>query len=146
MSLLSHFSRVRLCATLWSPPSSSLRGNTGVGCHALLQGISPTQGSNLHLLHGRVGSLPLAPPGKPTVTLDFCFLACFRKSLAPLVVHMVKNLPVMQETQVRTLGWEGPLEEEMPTHSSILAWRSLAGYGSWGRKQSDTTECLTRSF
>ena len=49
----------------------------------------------------------------------------------------------MQETQVRSLGWEGPLEKEMPTHSSILAWRSLAGYGSWGRKQSDTTECLT---
>ena len=36
---------------------------------------------------------------------------------------MVKNLPVMQEIQVRSLGWEEPLEEEMVTHSSILAWR-----------------------
>ena len=35
---------------------------------------------------------------------------------------MVKSLPVMQETQVRSLGWENPLEEEMATHSSILAW------------------------
>ena len=35
---------------------------------------------------------------------------------------MVKNLPVMQETQVLSLGWEDPLEEEMATHSSILVW------------------------
>ena len=33
-----------------------------------------------------------------------------------------KNLPAMQETQVRSLGWEDPLEKEMTTHSSILAW------------------------
>ena len=42
--------------------------NTGVGCHALLQGIFPTQRSKqclLHLLHWQVDSLPLAPPGKP---------------------------------------------------------------------------------
>ena len=36
---------------------------------------------------------------------------------------MVKNLSVMQETQVRSLGWEDPLEKSMATHSSILAWR-----------------------
>ena len=39
---------------------------------------------------------------------------------------MVKNLPAMQELQetwVRSMGWEDPLEEEMATHSSILAWR-----------------------
>ena len=36
---------------------------------------------------------------------------------------MVKNLPAMQETQVQSLGWENPLEKEMATHSSILAWR-----------------------
>ena len=36
---------------------------------------------------------------------------------------MVKNLPAMQETQVLSLGWEDPLEKEMATHSSILAWR-----------------------
>ena len=35
---------------------------------------------------------------------------------------MVKNPPAMQETQVRYLGWEDPLEEEMATHSSVLAW------------------------
>ena len=36
---------------------------------------------------------------------------------------MVKNLPAMQETQVRFLDWEDPLEKEMATHSGILAWR-----------------------
>ena len=38
---------------------------------------------------------------------------------------VVKNLPAMQETQVRSLGWEDPLEEEMATHSSILAWKKI---------------------
>ena len=36
---------------------------------------------------------------------------------------MVKHLPTMQETQVRSLGWEDPLEKEMETHSSTLAWK-----------------------
>ena len=36
---------------------------------------------------------------------------------------MVKRLPTMRETQVQSLGWEDPLEKEMATHSSILAWR-----------------------
>ena len=35
----------------------------------------------------------------------------------------VKNLPAVQETWVRSLGWEDPLEKEMATHSSILAWK-----------------------
>ena len=39
-----------------------------------------------------------------------------------LVAQMVKNLPAMQDTQVRSLGQEDPLEKEMATHSSILAW------------------------
>ena len=40
-----------------------------------------------------------------------------------LVARMVRNLPAMQETQVRSLGQEHPLEKGMTTHSSILAWR-----------------------
>ena len=64
---------------------------------------------------------------------------------ASLVAQMVKNLPAMRETWVRFLGWEDPLEKEMATHSSILAWRipwtrSLAGYSSWGCKELDTEE------
>ena len=52
-----------LCA--WDSPGK----NTGVACHVLLQGIFLTQGSNPHLLcllYWQTGSLPLAPPGKPT--------------------------------------------------------------------------------
>ena len=42
---------------------------------------------------------------------------------ASLVAQMVKNLTAMQETRVRSLGWEDPLETEMATHFSTLAWR-----------------------
>ena len=42
---------------------------------------------------------------------------------ASLVAQMVKNPPAMQEIWVQSLGWEDPLEEEMATHSSILAWK-----------------------
>ena len=42
---------------------------------------------------------------------------------ASLVAQTVKNLPAVQEIQVRSLGWEDHLEKEMATHSSILAWR-----------------------
>ena len=41
---------------------------------------------------------------------------------ASLMAQRLKRLPVVQETQVRSLGWEDPLEKEMATHSSILAW------------------------
>ena len=44
-------------------------------------------------------------------------------SWASLVSQTVKNPPAMQETWVRSTGWEDPLEEGMATHSSILAWR-----------------------
>ena len=65
---------------------------------------------------------------------------------------MVKNLPIVQETWVRSLGQEDPLEKEMATLSSILAWRIPSteepdvGYSLWGGKESDTTEQLTLFF
>ena len=40
-----------------------------------------------------------------------------------LVAQMVKHLPTMRETQIRSLGWEDPLEKGMATHSSLLAWK-----------------------
>ena len=42
---------------------------------------------------------------------------------ASLVAQSLKHLPAMQETWVQSLGWEDPLEKEMATHSSILAWK-----------------------
>ena len=64
---------------------------------------------------------------------------------ASLMAQAVKNLHAMQETWVRSLGWEDPLEEGMAIYFSILAWeshgqRSLVGYSSWGSKESDMTE------
>ena len=46
----------------------------------------------------------------------------FDKSTS-LAVHLVKHLPAMQETQVQSMNGEDPLEKEMATHSSILAWK-----------------------
>ena len=58
-------------------------------------------------------------------TQEDCFLASLPvKLVVSLVVQMVKNLPVMQEIRVQSLGQEDPLEKGMATHSSILAWRS----------------------
>ena len=54
-------------------------------------------------------------------------------------------MPAMQETWVQSLDQEDPLEEEMATHSNILAWRmpwteEPDGYSPWGHKELDTTE------
>ena len=67
--------------------------------------------------------------------------------ITSLVVQRLKCLPAMWETWVQSLGWEDPLEKEMATHSSILAWRipwmeELGGLQSMRRKESDTTEQL----
>ena len=84
---------LQLCPTLCDPtdyssptrllyPWDSPGKNTGVGCHALVQGIFPTQGSNLrllYLLHWQAGSLPLAPPGKLRLGPSQIFMSWRRK-------------------------------------------------------------------
>ena len=67
------------------------------------------------------------------------------------MAQMVKNLPAVQETRVWSLGWEDPLEKEMATHSSILAWRiprteEPGGLQSMESQSQDTTEQLTLSL
>ena len=78
--VLSHLSRVRLFVTLWTVAHQALLSmgfsgkNAGVGCHALLQEIFPTQGPDLcllNLLHWQMGSLPLAPPRKPPLLCGY---------------------------------------------------------------------------
>ena len=69
---------------------------------------------------------------------------------ASLVIQMVKNLPAMKETWVRSLGWEDPLEREgQPTPvflpGEFHGQRSLAGYSPWGHKKLDTTGWLTNT-
>ena len=71
--------------------------------------------------------------------------------MASLVAQTIKRPPAMQETRVRSLGWEDPLEKEMATRSSILAWRSPRTEDpdrlqSMGRKEPDTTERLHFHF
>ena len=56
-------------------------------------------------------------------------IACFNKT--SLVAQMVKHLATMQETQVQSLCQEDPLEKEMATYSSILAWKILWTGGAW---------------
>ena len=77
----------------------------------------------------------------------------FQGHLRASQVTVLKNPSAMQETQVRSLGWEDPLEKGMATHCSVLAgiipWTEWPGGtipwtedpSAWGRKESDTTEC-----
>ena len=79
---------------------------------------------------------------------DFRYIILMRASL---MAQMVKNLPAMWETWVRSLGGEDPLEKRMATHSSILAWRILwteepGGLQSVGSHRVDMTEWLTFSL
>ena len=69
----------------------------------------------------------------------------WKECVASLVAQMVRNLPAMWETWVRSLGREDPLEKELATHSSVLAWRipwTEEPGGPWGGRESDTTERL----
>ena len=104
--MLSHFNHVRLCVTLWTiacqaPLSMEFsRKNTWVGCHAFLQGIFPTQGSNnclLCLLHWQVDSLPLAPPGKPYSKIKDIFIFISITSLAVYLWVLNYRLYIISE-------------------------------------------------
>ena len=66
----------------------------------------------------------------------------YLRNMSSLVAQMIKNPPAMQQTQVQSLGLEDPLEKEVATHSSILAWiipwtEEPGSYSLWGRKESD---------
>ena len=72
---------------------------------------------------------PGIEPGSPSFQADALTSKPPEKQISQIlymasqVAQMVKRLPAMRETQVRSLGWEDPLEKEMATHSSILAWK-----------------------
>ena len=78
------------------------------------------------------------------VKITFLRQKRWTKLWASLVAQSIKNLPAMQETQVRLLGSEDSLEKEMATHSSILAWRvpqteESGRLQSMGPQESDMT-------
>ena len=85
---------------------------------SLLQWIFPTQELNWGLLHCRWILYQLNYQGSP----GWHFSHCLYTVRPSLVAQMVKNLPAVRQTQVLFMGWEDPLEKEMATHSSILAW------------------------
>ena len=109
----------KLCLTLCNPMDYSPSKNTGIGCHFLLQGNFPTQGSNLHPLHWQVNSLP-EPPGKP---------GCLcRSSFRPvsLLCASCLDVDVAVRTLAAILGHEETLA--MKTYakdSKIERWRLL---------------------
>ena len=78
-----------------------------------------------------IASIPPATPAPriqyplPGSSYVLALSQLMENSSLPLPLCPVKNLPVMLETWVQSLGWENPLEKEMATHSSILAWRIL---------------------
>ena len=80
----------------------------------------------------------------PQNTVNSSLDVCTLYQGTSLIAQSVKNLPAMQETQVRSLGWEDSLEKEMATHSSILAlrtpWAKEPGrLQSMGSQESDMT-------
>ena len=62
------------------------------------------------------------------------------------MAQLVKNPPAMQESWVRFLGWEDPVEKGMVTHSSVRPGEFRELYSSWGGKESHTTNQLSLSF
>ena len=60
------------------------------------------------------------------------------------MAQKVKNLPAMWETWVQSLGWEDPLEEDIATHSSVLAWRIPTDRGAWWATVHGVTKSRTR--
>ena len=94
--------------------------NTGVGWHALLQGVFPTQGLNPLLLHWQVGTLPLALPGKPQ--LQFSSVAQLCPTLCNPMNRSTPGLPVhhqlLEFTQTHVHQVSDPIQPSHPLSSS----------------------------
>ena len=138
----------QLCLTLFDPMDYSLLGssvhrdspgkNTGVGCYVILQGISPTQGSNSGPLHCRLILYHLSHQGSQRCRRRWCNSwvgkILWRRDRLPTPVFLsfpcgsagresTSNAGDLQKTSVRSLGWENFLEKGKATHSNSLAWR-----------------------
>ena len=114
--LLCCFSRVRLCATTREATTMRSLRSAAKSRPICCSQRKPTQSSED----------PVQPKIKRKKTWD---LVTFRWNLSTFVISQSlvaqtgKRLPKTRETRVRSLGWEDPLEKEMATHSSILAWK-----------------------
>ena len=77
----------------------------------------------LYLFHQFYSTLIYFLPALPHTNSHLIINSLKSVTGASLMAQMVKNLPTMQEIEVRSLGWEDPLEKGMTTHSSILTWK-----------------------
>ena len=127
--------------------------------HSPLQRIFPIWGLNpclLRLLPWQAGSLPPASPGKTKQPINNVIVSGEQRRDSAIHTHGSvlpqrafpgdadgKESPAMQETCVRSLGQEDPLEKRMATHSSILAWR-IPWTEEPGRRQSMGSQSQTR--
>ena len=97
--------------------------NTGVGWHALLQGVFPTQGLNPLLLHWQVGTLPLAPPGKPQLQFSLvtqsCPTLCDPMTLSTPGLPVHHQLPEFTRTHVHRVS--DAIQPSHPLSSPSLA-------------------------
>ena len=135
-------SRVLLFVTPWTvasqaPPSMGfLRQKYWSGLPFPFPGDLPNSGIEPESPALQADTLPSEPPGNfPSQRssphplqwkVDFFFFFLNKRFItlwASLVAQLVKNLPSVRETWVRSLGWEDPLETGKATHSSILDWR-----------------------
>ena len=89
----------------WDSPDK----NTGVGCHALLQGIFPTHGLNPCLLHWQADSLPLLPPGKPQEIFKVYF-----KSLICIFEKKIQEDPIPSPPAILVIPKLSKLNAALP--------------------------------
>ena len=127
----------------WDSPGK----NTGVGCHALRQGIFPTQGPNLHLLHCRCILYPLGSPLNIVNIFYFLFIC-----ISILLIYSVVLIPGIQRSMEKgTMEKELWRREWQPTPvfmpGEFHEQRNNNGlYRPWGHRESDMTEQLTPIF
>ena len=132
---------LQLCLTPCNPvdcglPVSSVHGdspgkNAGVGCHALLQGSFPTQGSNSHLsclLHWQASSLPLAPPGKPpahskhSINSGPGVYPSFHQSIHPSIHHSIYPFHLSFHESMHPCMHPSNIDEVLSVCRGSLGW------------------------
>ena len=116
-----------MCSGLVSTSFASIPGNEIAGCSGDVLGFPGSSACKESACNaGDPGSIPglERSPGEGIGYL-------LQYSWASLVAQMVNNLPAMQVTSVRFLGWEDSLEEGTANHSSVLAWRIPMDRGAW---------------
>ena len=114
---------------IWDSPGK----NTRMGCHALLQGIFPTQGWNLclssllHLLHWQAGSLPLAPCGKPIMIKLPTSTGSSKKQESSRKTSALLTMPKPLTMQITKKWWKILQEMGIPDHLTCLLRNLYAG-------------------